>query len=250
MSSTLSLVTATKNCRKTIESCLHSIYYQESVSYESIIVDGESTDGTSEIISRYRNLSSTIISELDSGIYDAMNKGWALAQGDVIGYLHGDDMLASPHVLQLVAEAFDDPSVDVVYGDLVYVDAVATNRVIRYWRAGRFSKKSLVRGWMPPHPTLYVRKHWYDRLGGFDTNYRIAGDYDFILRLFSQPALKVVYIPEVFVKMRVGGASNRSVGQVIKKSREDYQALRRSGVGGIITLACKNLRKLHQFWVR
>lgn len=250
MTITLSLVTATKNCQETIKTCLQSISSQKYVSYENIIVDGVSTDGTHEICLQHAGSSATIISEPDYGIYDALNKGWALAQGDVVGYLHGDDILASPHVLQLISEAFEDPSVDAVYGDLVYVDSVTTNRVIRYWRAGGFSRKSLVRGWMPPHPALYVRKHWYENLGGFDTRYRIAGDYDFILRLFSQPNFNAVYIPEVLVKMRVGGASNRSVRQIFKKTTEDYRALRQAGVGGLGTLAFKNLRKVHQFWVR
>jgi glycosyltransferase len=191
-----------------------------------------------------------LISEPDRGIYDALNKGINCATGEVVGFLHADDVYAHPDVLRWVAEVFADPSVDAVYGDLEYVRQDDLNQVVRYWQAGPFTPQRLAWGWMPPHPTLYVRREWYARLGGFDTRYRIAADYHCILRLFSQPGFKAVYVPRVLVKMRVGGASNRSLGNIIRKSREDFDALRRTRVGalgGLGALAWKNLCKLTQF---
>jgi glycosyltransferase len=134
-----------------------------------------------------------------------------------------------------------------VYGDLQYVRKGDTSQVVRHWKSYPFSRRSLAWGWMPPHPTLYVRRGWYERIGGFDTRYRIAADYDCILRLFSQPDFKAVYLPHVLVKMRVGGVSNRSASNILRKSREDLDALRRSGVGGFGALAWKNLSKVGQF---
>jgi glycosyltransferase involved in cell wall biosynthesis len=245
----VSLITITLNCRDVIGHCLDSVVKQEGETCEHIVVDGVSTDGTLDIVRRFGHLSE-VISEPDDGIYDALNKGVRHVTGDVVGFLHSDDLMAHGDVLTQIKEAFKDPEVDAVYGDLVYVDALNTDRVIRLWRAGEFHPRCLRRGWMPPHPTLYVRRPWFERLGGFDTRYRIAGDYDFILRLFSQPDFKAVYLPGVMVKMRLGGSSNESLRQIILKTREDYAALRRSGVGGFMSLFSKNFRKVHQFFVR
>ena len=189
-----------------------------------------------------------MLSEPDEGIYDALNKGIALATGDVIGFLHADDFYANPDVLSAIADRFRDHSVDAVYGDLQYVSQLNPDKIIRHWHTRTFTERRLKRGWMPPHPTLYIRKPWYERIGGFDTRYRIAADYFFMLQLFSHSDFDACYIPDVLVKMRVGGASNRSVNNIIQKSREDFDALRRTGVGGINTLLAKNLRKLGQFF--
>lgn len=245
----ISLITITLNCRGVIKDCLDSVVKQHGSPCEHIVVDGASTDGTLDIVRGFGHLTE-VISEPDDGIYDALNKGVRRVSGDIVGFLHSDDLLAHPDVLTRITEAFEDPEVDAVYGDLVYVDAVNTDCVIRLWRAGEFQPRCLRRGWMPPHPTLYVRRHWFERLGGFDTRYRIAGDYDFILRLFSQPDFKAVYLPGVMVKMRQGGSSNESLRQIVLKTREDYAALRRSGVGGFMSLFSKNFRKVHQFFIR
>lgn len=244
----ISLITITLNCRGVIKDSLDSVVKQHGLPCEHIVVDGASTDGTLDIVRGFAHLTE-VISEPDDGIYDALNKGVRRVSGEVVGFLHSDDLLAHPDVLTQITEAFEDPEVDAAYGDLVYVDAVNTDRVIRRWRAGEFQPRCLRRGWMPPHPTLYVRRSWYDKLGVFDTRYRIAGDYEFMLRLFSQPGFKAIYIPRVLVKMRVGGASNRSLRNILRKSKEDLHALRCNGVGGWGTLVCKNLRKLGQFLV-
>ena len=149
-----------------------------------------------------------------------------------------------------IAEAFADPEVGGVYGDLQYVAGGRPHRVVRHWRSGEYTRWKLGRGWMPPHPTLYLRRKVFERWGLYNTSYQIAADYDAMLRYLVKGQIKLAYIPEVLVKMRVGGESNRSLGRVLLKSREDLQVIRENGVGGLLTLACKNLRKLPQFFKR
>ncbi len=243
----ISVVTAVYNGRATVGDALDSVQGQVGVDVEHVVIDGASGDGTREYLESRREQFAVFVSERDRGIYDALNKGVARAGGDVVGFLHADDVFADAGTLAGVAQAFADPAVDAVYGDCEYVRADAAASVLRHWRAGAFTPRRLRWGWMPPHPTLYVRRGWYARLGGFDTRYRIAADYHFVLRLFSQPGLRVAYLPRVLVRMRVGGVSNRSLGNLVRKSREDYDALRRCGVGGVGALAWKNLSKLGQF---
>jgi glycosyltransferase len=246
----VSVVTAVFNNRATIAEALDSALAQTGAEYELVVIDGASTDGTVDVLRTYADRLAVLVSERDSGIYDALNKGVAKARGDVVGFLHSDDLFADASVLARVARAFEDPAVDAVYGDLLYVRKDDPSQVVRYWRAGEYSRTRLGWGWMPPHPTLYVRRSAYERLGGFDTRYRIAADYDCILRFLGRGALRPAYIPEVLVKMRVGGASNRSLSNILRKSAEDYRALRTNGVGGVGALAWKNLSKLGQFLVR
>jgi glycosyltransferase len=165
----------------------------------------------------------------------------------VIGFLHSDDLFADSNALSRVALAFEDTYVDAVYGDLMYVRSEDPNRVVRYWRAGEFSKSLLSRGWMPPHPTFYARRSCYDRIGTFDTSYLIAADYEHMLRVLTNGNMCVKYIPQVLVRMRLGGISNRSLKNIIQKSREDFRALRSHDVGGLGALIWKNIRKLPQF---
>jgi len=156
---------------------------------------------------------------------------------------------ADDRVLSRIAAALADPGVDACYGDLPYVGKDEPNHVIRHWRAGPYHPSLLARGWMPPHPTFYARRAVYQRLGGFDLDYRIAADYDCMLRFLGAGRVACAYIPEVLVQMRLGGASNRSLRNLLQKSREDYRALRRNRVGGLGTLLLKNLQKLPQFFV-
>ncbi len=243
----ISIITATWNCAETVGDCLDSVAEQSWPNREHVVIDGASGDATVEVLESRRAQLSVLVSEPDRGIYDALNKGIARASGDAVGFLHADDVYASPDVLARVAEAFADPSVAAVHGDLQYVRKDDTSQVVRHWKSSPFSRRRLRWGWMPPHPTLYVRREWYARIGGFDTRYRIAADYFSILQLFSQPGFKAAYLPEVLVKMRLGGASNRSLANVMRKSREDLDALRRTRVGGVGTLAWKNVSKLGQF---
>lgn len=247
----ISVITATYNSAATVAECLESIAWQDWSEVEHIVIDGGSTDGTLGVLDRHGDRISQKISEPDDGIYDALNKGIALATGDVIGFLHADDVLADSGVLSRIARGFEDEDIGGVYGDLQYVRNDDSGAVLRHWEAGSFSASRLRWGWMPPHPALYVRREWYERLGTFDTGYRIAADYLCMLKLFSHPEFKSAYIPEVLVRMRVGGASNRSIKNIVRKSSEDLRALRETGVGafgGFGALAWKNLSKLNQFW--
>ncbi|MBO6702617.1 MAG: glycosyltransferase [Pseudomonadales bacterium] len=244
----LSIITATFNSAATITSCLDSIAEQTYGSIQHIVVDGASSDGTQDVVKNHSHQPDVFQSEPDAGVYDGLNKGIQLANGEVIGFLHSDDMYASSQTLQQVADCFDDTSIHAVYGDLEYVAQDDTDRVIRRWIAGNYSARQLTLGWMPPHPTLFVRREWYERVGNFDIGYKIAADYHFILRLFNQPEFVARYLPQVLVKMRVGGVSNRSLPLIARKSREDLDALRKTGAGGVFTLLSKNIRKINQFF--
>lgn len=246
----ISIITAVYNRVDTIEHAMRSIQSQSHPNLEHIIQDGGSTDGTLDVIRNFSNDSTSLISEPDSGIYDAINRGIMRASGDVIGLMHSDDFFAHSKVLERVAAVMQHPNVDGVYGDLEYVSANDTTRVIRHWRAGEVSMAKLRYGWMPPHPTLYLRREVFDKWGLYDVNMRIAADYDAILRYLKVGKLNIEYISEVLVKMRVGGESNKSIGRIVNKSREDLIAIRRNKVGGVGTLILKNLSKVPQFIIK
>jgi glycosyltransferase len=250
MSLQISVITAVFNRARTLEDSLRSVQAQSWPDVEHIVVDGASTDGSLDIVRRHEHRLARVVSEPDRGVYDALNKGIALASGDVIGFMHADDTFASPQALQSVARAFEDPAVDAVYGDLVYVSQADPSRVVRYWKAGPFRREQLALGWMPPHPTFYVRRGLYERLGTFDTRYRIAADYENMLRILWHGRANTVYIPQVLVRMRTGGVSNKSVLNILSKSREDYAAMRQNGIGGLQALLLKNVTKLPQFVTR
>jgi glycosyltransferase involved in cell wall biosynthesis len=244
----VSIVTATYNSAATLGDCLQAVQTQSYGDIEHVVIDGASRDGTMALLNQHRDKLAVLISEPDKGIYDALNKGIAHATGDVVGFLHSDDFYADADVIARVAAAFADPTVHAVYGDLDYVSKVDTTKRIRHWRAGHCKAWDLALGWMPPHPTLFVRRHLYDTVGGFDLRFKIAADYHSVLKLFSIPGFKSTYLPQVLVKMRVGGASNRSLANILRKSREDLSALTLTGHrGGVLTLVAKNLRKVHQF---
>lgn len=246
----ISVVTAVYNRKGTVAQALDSILAQTHPDVEPLIVDGASTDGTRDVLERYRSRIPNFVSEPDGGIYDALNKGILRAHGDVVGFLHADDLFANDTVLERIAATFDASGVDAVYGDLVYVDKGDPSRIVRYWKAGAFDRAKLRQGWMPPHPTFYVRRSVYERLGLFDTRYRIAADYDSVVRFLFNGGIEVAYVPEVLVRMRVGGVSNRSLSTIMRKSREDHDILQRHGVGGLSTLLRKNFSKVSQFWAR
>lgn len=240
----ITVITVAFNSGATIADTLRSVSAQGYPDVEHIIVDGGSTDNTLELVRHLGARVSRLISEPDQGIYDAMNKGLRVARGDFVGFLNADDMFAAPGTLAKMAAAME--RADIVYGDLVYVDQANTSKVVRQWRSGGFDPSRLRFGWMPPHPTFYVRR---SKLGTqqFDLRYRIAADYDFMLRQLTRSPTRVSYVNEVLVHMRTGGASNRSLTSIWLKSREDFQAMRRNQIGGLLTLAAKNIRKLPQF---
>lgn len=243
----ISVITAVFNSRETIAAALDSVLGQSGANVELVVIDGGSNDGTLEILRTYADRLNVLVSEPDGGIYDALNKGIQRSTGEVVGFLHSDDLFADAGVLSRITAAFADPGVGAVYGDLLYVRKDNPDQAVRYWRSGAFSDRRLGWGWMPPHPTLYVRRGFYDSHGLFDTSFRIAADYDLVLRLLGTGRVGVRYIPEVLVKMRMGGASNRSLRNLLRKSSEDLKALKRNGIGGWGALIWKNLSKLPQF---
>jgi len=250
MSLHISVITAVFNRAATLGDSLRSVHSQRWPDLEHIVIDGGSTDGSLAILDQHKSRISRIVSEPDGGLYDALNKGIRHASGDVIGFMHADDEFATPQALARVAAAFEDPDVGAVYGDLVYVKKNDVSRIVRYWRAGQYQRTQLTQGWMPPHPTFYVRREVYSRFGGFDTRYRIAADYENMLRILWRGRIKAAYIPEVLVRMRVGGISNMSIFNMLHKSREDYAAMRENGIGGLQALLLKNVTKLPQFVTR
>jgi glycosyltransferase len=225
---------------------------------EHIIIDNASTDNTLKIV-RQSAPAAKILSEPDNGIYDAYNKGIAMASGEVIGILNSDDFYTSPDVLKKVAGLFEDPLVHACYGDLEYVETLnsgckgamadsARFRVVRYWKSGQYRPGSFYWGWMPPHPTFFVRKSVYEAYGLFRLDMGSAADYELILRFWVKHGLRVAYIPEVLVRMRVGGASNESLKARWKANSMDRRAWSVNGLKPLPwTMICKPLRKLSQY---
>ncbi|MCF8274261.1 MAG: glycosyltransferase [Flavobacteriaceae bacterium] len=244
----VSVITATFNSETTLGQTIASLAEQSFDNIEYIVVDGGSKDDTVSIIKKNKTSISKWQSEPDSGIYDALNKGINLATGDVIGLLHSDDVLASKDVLLKIVHCFQAGNVDGVYGDLEYVAKENTNRVIRYWKSKPFQPKLLKQGWMPAHPTLFLKRTVYEKHGLFNLNFKIAADYDLMLRIFKDDTLKFCYLPKVITKMRVGGMSNRSITNILQKTKEDYRAITLNNTGGLVTLLIKNTSKIKQFF--
>jgi len=243
----ISIITIAYNSGKSIGDAINSVVSQTYPDIEYIIVDGKSKDNTVEVVKSFGSKVTKFVSEPDKGIYDALNKGIAIASGDVIGFMHSDDLFADEFVIGRVAGLFRQTGVDSVYGDLEYVYKNDTSKVLRYWKSGKFTIRKLKMGWMPPHPTLYVKREIYQKYGGFDIAFRISADYDSMLRFLGRFKISTAYLPEVMVKMRVGGASNRSLKNIIQKSSEDFKAIKKNNFGNVFTLIFKNIRKVSQF---
>ena len=242
----ISIITITYNSASSLQRALDSVQCQTYKDIEHVIIDGASTDGTCALIEAYAKQHKNVkwVSEKDNGIYDAINKGIRQATGDVIGFLHSDDVLYSPDSIGQIATAFEQDNADVVYGDLQYMRG---NKVVRRWKSNTFNPRALKDGWMPPHPTVYVRREVYQKVGEYDSWFRISADYDMLLRIFTA-GYKTHYIPEVLVCMETGGASNKNTKARLSKTMEDYIVLKKNHVGaGYLTVACKQLRKIKQF---
>lgn len=245
----ISIITATWNSALTIEDTIQSLRNQTYSDFEYIVVDGGSTDNTMNIIEDNEDIIDYSVSENDAGIYDALNKGISAATGDVIGFLHSDDVFAHKDVLNSIASFFIASKSDSVYGDLNYVSKNDTSKIVRKWRSGVFARHKMRNGWMPPHPTFYMRRDLYEKYGAFDLSYDIAADYDSILRYLWKYRVTTAYIPDVLINMRVGGASNRSLRNIIRKTREDIQTMKSNGLPTIRAIIGKNLTKVPQFFL-
>lgn len=222
----ISIITACYNSASTIRDTLRTIQMQTHPDIEHIIIDGGSTDGTLEILEQNKQHIAYLTSEPDNGLYDAMNKGISKATGDVIGLLNSDDLFADNNALSHVARALEDDAMDACFGDLVYVNQDNINQVARYWKSCAYTPDLFAKGWVPAHPTFYVRKRVHDQHGMlFNLDYKLAADYDVLLRLLFTHNIKTSYIPEVLVKMRLGGATNKSLKNVINQNKEILMAL-------------------------
>jgi len=246
----ISIITATYNCETTIEATIISVLNQTYKNIEFIIIDGKSNDNTLNIVEKYKTSISKIISESDLGIYDALNKGITNASGEIIGFMHADDIFANNLILEKINLMFENKNIDALYGDLQYVAKENIDKVIRNWKSNEFKSKNIKKGWMPPHPTFYVKKEIYDKFGKFNINYKISADYDLMMRFLWKHKINVDYLPEVFVKMRVGGKSNSSFKNILQKMKEDFQTIKSNNIGGFFTLFSKNVSKFSQFFIK
>lgn len=248
----ISVITVTLNSAATLSDTLRSVSAQDYPEIEHLVVDGGSNDGTLALIEQHAAPWRKVVSEVDEGIYHAMNKGIALATGELIGFLNADDFYPNGDVLTRVAEVFRDPAIEACYGDLCYVEQRRPDRVVRYWRAGPHRPGAFRSGWAPPHPTFFVRRGVLERCHGFDTRFRVASDFDLMLRLLEVERVRVHYLPTVLVHMRLGGVSNRNLRNVKRGNREILSALRAAGetVDTPRFLLLKGLRRLRQFVAR
>ena len=245
----ISIITVTYNSAATIRDTLDCITKQDYASIEHIIIDGASTDQTLEIVKDYPL--AKIVSEPDNGIYDAMNKGLNLATGDIIGILNSDDFYAHHQVISKVIRVFETEQVDTLYGDLQYVSQKDVRRIVRHWKAGAFHRANFHKGWMPPHPTFFVRRHIYERFGIFDTSFRNSADYELMLRFLLKNKVSTYYLPEVLVKMRTGGQSNITLRNRLRANLEDRRAWEKNGLQPrFYTMVFKPLLKLSQYFYR
>lgn len=254
----ISVITPVFNSSKTISCCINSVK-EQTLFAEHIVIDGGSTDGSLSILEAHLQNPSFYISGPDQGIYDAINKGISLAKGDVIGILHSDDFYASTDVLQKVANLFQDQKIGACYGDLVYVPAntslMETNdsatKVVRYWRSGEYKRDKFYWGWMPPHPTLFVRRQLYEEKGLYRLDLGSAADYELILRFLLKHRIKTAYIPQTLVTMRVGGVSNASYKNRLAAHKMDGKAWLINGLKPYPwTLMLKPIRKIGQWFLK
>lgn len=226
----ISIITVCFNSAATIRETIESVLSQDYKNIEYIIVDGSSTDGTQEIVNDYTSGIAKFISEKDKGLYDAMNKGIDLATGDVIGLLNSDDIFAHSHVISRVADIFGQKNVEIVYGDLYYFRSGFPDKPLRFYLGGQFSLKKISYGLMPPHPTFFIKKSVYEKYGKFDTQYSLSADFDLILRFLGIHKVFFEYLPEVLVKMRMGGKSTSSLRRLLTMNREDLHSCKKHGI--------------------
>jgi glycosyltransferase len=246
----VTIITATYNSAATLSDTLDSVAKQSYPQIEHLIIDGASTDNTEAIAARYPHVT-RFISAPDKGIYDAMNKGIKLAKGEIIAILNSDDFYAQPDIIEKIVAAFADPSILVVYADLQYVDADNTAKIVRNWIAGEYNAQLFYYGWMPPHPSFFVRKQLYEQCGVFDTSFRHAADYELMLRFLLRYHATAAYLPELAVKMRTGGQSNASFRNRWKANREDRRAWDVNGLTPyFFTIPLKPFRKIGQYLIK
>lgn len=245
----VSIITITYNSEATLKETMESVINQTYPNIEYIIIDGLSQDNTLSIVNNYKDKISKVVSEKDNGLYDALNKGINLATGDVIGILHSDDFYTHPQVIEHVVKTIQEKEADALYADLYYVDRSDTTKVFRKWKSGHYKHGMFYKGWMPPHPTFFAKKFCYEKYGVFNLNFKSAADYELLLRFIHKHQVKLAYLPEFIIKMRVGGKSNQSFSNRLRANQEDRKAWKINGLKPkVYTLYAKPLRKLMQFF--
>lgn len=244
----VSLITAVYNSERYIKDCIESVVAQDYPNIEYIVIDGGSTDRTVDLVNEYSKAIHYFCSEKDRGIYDALNKGIAAATGDVVGILHADDMLAAPNVISQIVATFENTNTDAVYGNLNYVNRDNVRDVSRRWKAKPYTLRMLKMGWMPAHPTLYIKRQVFEKYGNYSLNYGTAADYELILRFFFKHRIKAVCLPILMVNMRAGGISNVNSKQRYLAMLNDYKAMKTNGIPfAFLGLALKKITKFRQF---
>lgn len=244
----VSIITVSYNSAETIEETIQSVISQDYPSIEYIIIDGKSTDQTLDIVRKYEDKIATLVSEKDKGIYDALNKGISMATGDIVGLLHADDLYSNYQVISDIVAQFKQSHADAVYADLNYVDRIDTNRIIRKWKSGEYKEGMFKKGWMPPHPTFFVKRECYTKYGIFNLKLRSSADYELMLRLIHVNKIRLSYLPKMIVNMRAGGQSNVSLMNRLKGNKEDRMAWELNNIKpGLFTLIRKPLSKLLQY---
>jgi len=246
----VSIITITYNSAATVEDTLKSVVNQDYPNIEYLIIDGKSKDSTLQIVDKYKDKITKIVSEKDKGLYDALNKGIGLATGDIVGMLHSDDLYASNHVISDIVKTFENnPGAEGVYADLVFVDRNDIDKITRTWESGDYEEGDFLNGWMPPHPTFFVKKECYERYGVFNTTLRLSADYELMLRMIHKNKIKLAYLPKVVVKMRMGGVSNVSFFVRLKANIEDKMAWKLNGIKpGLFTRFLKPASKIMQYF--
>lgn len=247
----VSIITVTYNSARFLEDCIKSVIMQDYGNIEHILIDGQSTDGTIAIIEKYNNNISKWISEPDNGMYDAINKGMAMATGDIIGILNSDDMLASPDVMSSIVDAFQQNNVDSIFGDLAYVEQMDTQKIHRFWKGDTYNRNRFKFGWMPAHPTFYVKRSVVEQLGGYESHFFTAADYEFMARYLYMNYVSSYYLAKLLVRMRIGGMSNSNLKGRIRANRRDYLAMKKNKIPlPFIVSILKPLRKLPQYFYK
>lgn len=247
----VSIITVTYNSAKTLTDTINSVLNQDSCDIEYIIIDGKSNDNTLHIVQSYGSKISKYISEPDKGMYDAMNKGIKLATGDIVGILNSDDIYNHNNTVHKVVETFEETGCDAVYGDLVYVHQNNLNKVIRKWTSKPYNRSQFKYGWMPPHPTFFVKKEIYEKYGVFNTALKSAADYEIMLRFLYKHRITPQYIPEILVRMRAGGVSNANMSNRIRANKEDRMAWKINELDHhFFTIWLKPIRKIFQFFLK
>ena len=243
----ISIITVVRNGEATIAQCMTSVLCQTHQPFEYVIIDGNSSDRTLDIVQKHRCAAVQVVSEPDQGIYDAMNKGIQLVTGDIVGILNSDDFYSGPLVLERVAARFIESGADAMFADLVYVKPDNPEKVVRYYSGAGFTPDKFAWGWMPPHPTFFVRREVYERYGLFLTDYKIAADYELTARFLARHKLSFTYLPEVIVSMRTGGVSTSSLKSNWILNREILRACAENGIStNLVKIYSKYFRKVMQ----